>query len=310
MNENCINKIWLNWNLISLIIYFIDILSHPSAQNAPYPQHRQNSHWGLCPFPTSGGLQTIFTVYPMALVFHSICISYHWCLISFVLYFIRTPKMHLTCTTNTILIEFCVLNQRPVGSRHFLWCIQWHWCRIQFVFHIIGIVFHRYFISSERPKCFLCTRQTKFSLSFVSVSNVRRQDPDSHYGASNGIRILLNLYFVWSVCYFIGILYHPNAHYIANRILIEFCDFIQCPANFKHCIWCMQWHWYFIQFVFHTIGILLPWYFIWSECPKCALRTPHTKFSSRFVSSSNVRQVPTTFYGGYNVLVFSLICIS
>ena len=80
------------------------------------------------------------------------------------------PECPLTYTTDRILIECCVLMQRPIIYRHSLW----------------GIFSHRYLLLSvslvsERRERPLPTPQQEFSSSFVSSPSVRPA-PDTPYG--------------------------------------------------------------------------------------------------------------------------------
>ena len=80
-------------------------------------------------------------------------------------------KMPSTYTTDRILLEFCVLTQRPDNSRHSLWAIF----NPRYLLWSISL--------SERPECPLPTPQQEFSPRFVSSPSVRTT-PDNPYGLS------------------------------------------------------------------------------------------------------------------------------
>ena len=204
------------------------------------------------------------------------------------IYIIRAPRMHRTHITNRIHMEFCGFSQCPARSRQFLWCIKCHWCLIQFICHIIGILFHCYFILSERLKCRLRTSHTEFSSSFLSSPNVR-QLPGNHYVAINAIDILFNLCFISLIFYFIGILFHPNAQNATYPHHKQNSHWVLCfhPTSGKPSVS------YIIDTFLH-------------------LTTQNANYlSSSFVSSPNVWQGPNNLYGASNVIgiLFNLYLI-
>ena len=157
-----------------------------------------------------------------------------------------------TYTTDRILLEFCVLTQRPDSSRHSLWGIFNH----RYLLLSISLVSESLAIDFAAQNASLPTPQTEFSSSFVSSPNVR-PTPDTPYGASLIIGISCYRYFLYRyliplLSFSIGVLFGVLLHWYFIPLLSYSIG--------------IPFHWYLIPLVSHSIGILFHWCLIPLVC--------------------------------------------
>ena len=111
-NTRSLWDIFCHWYFVTMVSCGFGITEH--SNNAPYTQRNKHSPRVFTPPPTSDHLPPLSLVHLLSLVCCDDGILWIW-------YNKKTPTIHPTYNTSRILVEFSLLNQRPITSHHYLW---------------------------------------------------------------------------------------------------------------------------------------------------------------------------------------------